>query len=133
MKPRAVVYALGVRLKKEDIETAHVAARHSGFIADEVAPFLDTLRRQGFTRLNVMHLFRACAFVAHPDGNLQIPSTTISASPCHRGNCLAPKIGLENTENTLIDGISQVTDGLGPVARRERLGGLRGFYYREAA
>lgn len=35
--------------------------------------------------------------------------------------------------NTLIDGISLDTDGLGLVARRERLGGLLNFYYREAA
>jgi transposase InsO family protein len=35
--------------------------------------------------------------------------------------------------NTLIDGISPDTDGIGPVARRERLGGLLNFYYREAA
>jgi hypothetical protein len=35
--------------------------------------------------------------------------------------------------NALIDGISADTDGLGPVARRERLGGLLNFYYREAA
>jgi hypothetical protein len=50
-----------------------VAARHTGFIADEVAPFLDGLRRQGFTRLNIMHLFRACAFVAKPDGRNHTP------------------------------------------------------------
>jgi transposase InsO family protein len=35
--------------------------------------------------------------------------------------------------NALIDGISTDTDGIGPVARRERLGGLLNFYYREAA
>jgi hypothetical protein len=35
--------------------------------------------------------------------------------------------------NVLIDGISQDTDVLGRVARRERLGGLLSFYYREAA
>ena len=35
--------------------------------------------------------------------------------------------------NTLIDGISSDTDGMGPVARRERLGGLLNFYNREAA
>jgi hypothetical protein len=64
---------LGVRLKKEDIEAAQVAAKHSGFIADEVVPFLDNLKRQGFTRLNVMHLFRACAFVATPDGGSRTP------------------------------------------------------------
>jgi putative transposase len=39
----------------------------------------------------------------------------------------------QGLDNTLIDGNSQDTDGLGPVARRERLGGLLSFYYREAA
>jgi hypothetical protein len=39
----------------------------------------------------------------------------------------------QGLDNALIDGISQDTDGLGPVARRERLGGLLSFYYREAA
>lgn len=67
------INTLGVRLKKADIESAQVAARHSGFIADEVAPFLDKLKHQGFTRLNVMHLFRACAFVARPDGRNRTP------------------------------------------------------------
>jgi len=67
------INTLGVRLKKEDIESAHLAARHSGFIADEVAPFLNRLRQQGFKRLNVMHLFRACAFVAKPDGRNHTP------------------------------------------------------------
>lgn len=67
------INTLGVRLKKEDIESANVAARHSGFIADEVAPFLERLKRQGFNRLNVMHLFRACAFVARPDGRNRTP------------------------------------------------------------
>ena len=62
------INTLGVRLKQEDIESAQIAARHSGFVADEVTPFLARLRQQGFTRLNVMHLFRACAFVARPDG-----------------------------------------------------------------
>src|SRR5580704_17108952 len=67
------INTLGVRLKVEDIESAKVAARHSGFIADEVVPFLENMRRQGFTRLNVMHLFRACAFVATPDGRSRTP------------------------------------------------------------
>jgi hypothetical protein len=67
------INTLGVRLKVEDIESAKVAARHSGFIADEVVPFLETLRRQGFIRLNVMHLFRACAFIARPDGRNRTP------------------------------------------------------------
>lgn len=67
------INTLGVRLKKEDIESAQVAARHSGFVADEVVPFLSRVRQQGFTRLNVMHLFRACAFVAKPDGRNRTP------------------------------------------------------------
>ena len=67
------INTLGVKLKREDIESAKVAARHTGFIADEVAPFLAEIRRQGFTRMNVMHLFRACAFIAHPDGRNRTP------------------------------------------------------------
>ena len=67
------INTLGVRLKKEDIDSAQVAARHSGFIADSVAPFLNRLRQQGFNRLNVMHLFRACAFIAKPDGRNRTP------------------------------------------------------------
>lgn len=67
------INTLGVRLKRQDIESAHVASRHTGFIADEVAPFLASLKQQGFNRLNIMHLFRACAFVAKPDGRNRTP------------------------------------------------------------
>ena len=67
------INTLGVRLKKEDIESAQIAARHTGFIADSVVPFLTRLRDQGFTRLTIMHLFRACAFVATPDGRNRTP------------------------------------------------------------
>jgi len=67
------INTLGVKLKNEDIESAHVASRHTGFIADEVAPFLARLKQEGFNRLNIMHLFRACAFVAKPDGRNRTP------------------------------------------------------------
>src|SRR5204863_4305247 len=67
------INTLGVRLKREDIESAHVASRHTGFSADEVAPFLAGLKQQGFNRVNIMHLFRACAFVAKPDGRNRTP------------------------------------------------------------
>jgi hypothetical protein len=68
------INTLGVKLKKADIESAHVASRHTGFIADQVTPFLEKLRKhQGFDRLNIMHLFRACAFVAKPDGRNRTP------------------------------------------------------------
>src|SRR5262249_13557396 len=33
---------------------------------------------QGFSRLNVMHLFRACAFVAMPDGRSRTPLHELS-------------------------------------------------------
>jgi hypothetical protein len=67
------INTLGVKLKGEDIESARVAARHSGFIGDEVAPFLQSVRKDGLARLSVMHLFRACAFVAQPDGRARTP------------------------------------------------------------
>ncbi|MGH2637752.1 MAG: hypothetical protein ACRDF4_00455, partial [Rhabdochlamydiaceae bacterium] len=67
------VNTLGVRLRAADIESAEVAAKHTGFIKDEVAPFIESLRNEGFTRLNVMHLFRVCAFIAHPDGRNRTP------------------------------------------------------------
>lgn len=68
------INTLGVKLKKADIESAHVASRHTGFIVDQVVPFLDKLRgHQRFDRLNIMHLFRACAFVAKPDGRNRTP------------------------------------------------------------
>ena len=67
------INTLGVKLKKEDIESAQVAARHSGFIADDVVPFVQKIKAHGFGCLNVMHLFRACAFIARPDGRSRTP------------------------------------------------------------
>jgi hypothetical protein len=67
------INTLGIRLKVEDIASAQIAARHSGFIRNDVAPFLATIRQHGFTRLNIMHLFRACAFIARPDGRNRTP------------------------------------------------------------
>ena len=82
------INTLGVKLKKQDIESAHVASRHTGFVADEVAPFLAELKQQGFNRLNIMHLFRACAFVAKPDGRNRTPLHELEkkegTSPWHR-------------------------------------------------
>jgi hypothetical protein len=67
------INSLGVRLKQQDIESARIAARHSGLIADEVVPFTESLAAGGFERLNVMHLFRVCAFLARPDGRDRTP------------------------------------------------------------
>jgi hypothetical protein len=67
------INSLGVRLKPQDIESAHVAARHSGLVADEVVPFMERLETAGMKRLTVMHLFRVCAFLAAPDGRMRTP------------------------------------------------------------
>lgn len=67
------INSLGVRLKKQDIESAQVAAKHTGLIADRVAPFAESLVSDGFKRLTVMHLFRVCAFLARPDGRMRTP------------------------------------------------------------
>lgn len=72
------INTLGVKLKAEDIESARIAARHTGFIADEVSPFLTGVREKGFRRLSVMHLFRACAFIATPDGRSRTPLHELS-------------------------------------------------------
>ncbi|GIW36969.1 MAG: hypothetical protein KatS3mg073_1114 [Meiothermus sp.] len=67
------INTLGVKLKTEDILSAKVAARHTRFIRDEVVPFLSRIRGEGFRRISVMHLFRACAFVAKPDARNRTP------------------------------------------------------------
>lgn len=67
------INSLGVRLKQQDIESARIAARHSGLIADRVVPFTESLAARGFKRLNIMHLFRVCAFLARPDGRIRTP------------------------------------------------------------
>ncbi len=67
------INTLGQKLKTEDIESAKVAARHSGFIREEVVPTMKKLHQRGLNRINVMHLFRACAFLAHPDGRRRTP------------------------------------------------------------
>ncbi len=59
--------SLGVRLKRADLESAQVAKRHAGFIRDELVPLLCDLRRQGFGRVNVGHLFRATEVLARPN------------------------------------------------------------------
>jgi hypothetical protein len=67
------INSYGVRLKKEDLQSAEVAAKHSGFILRRLGPFLHDLHKKGFDRLSATHLFRACAFIAHPDGRQRTP------------------------------------------------------------
>lgn len=63
----------GIKLKRQDVEAAKVAAKHTGFIVDSVGPYLRELHDQGYSRLNIMHLFRVCAFIAKPDGRNRTP------------------------------------------------------------
>lgn len=70
---------LGVKLRLADLASAQVAGKHSGFIADEVAPFLSELRDQGFSRLNAMYLFRVCEFIA-ADNRARVPLHELNLS-----------------------------------------------------
>ncbi|MDC0673701.1 DUF262 domain-containing protein [Nannocystis sp. ncelm1] len=63
----------GIRLRAQDLESAHVASKHTGFIRNEVVPLLKKLHEAGFERIHVTHLFRACGFLAHPDGRRKTP------------------------------------------------------------
>lgn len=101
------INTLGVKLKSEDIESAKIASQHSGFIADEVVPFLEQSRRQGFTRLNVMHLFRACAFIAHPDGR--------ERTPLHELNNEAVLAAWSKTKSAVDDTFNLVRSELGLI------------------
>jgi len=74
------INSLGVRLKQQDIEAAQVATHHAGLIADEVMPFMERISQDGFNRVNVMHLFRVCSFIAHPDGRDRTPLYKLSRS-----------------------------------------------------
>lgn len=67
------INSYGVRLTGEDLQNARVAAEHSGFIRQHLIPFLDTLNKRGFGRVSAIHLFRAIAFIAHPDGRQRTP------------------------------------------------------------
>ena len=91
------INTLGVKLKKQDIESANVAAKHSGFIRDEVAPKIAELARLGFDRVDVTHLFRACAFLAHPDGRRRTPLHELD----RREVMKAWKMTLKGLESTL--------------------------------
>jgi hypothetical protein len=67
------INTLGMKLKKADIESAQVASKHTGFIRDEVVPFLEDLNAKGYWRISIMHLFRACGFLAADDGRTRTP------------------------------------------------------------
>jgi hypothetical protein len=92
------INTLGTKLKKPDIESAQVAAKHSGFIRSEVIPTVERLRKTGFDRIHVSHLFRACAFIAHPDGRRRTPLHELSPKEVEQAWKSTMK-GLEKAEN----------------------------------
>lgn len=65
------INTMGMRLRKEDIQSAKVAARHNKFISTEVIPYADDLRGRGYGRLSTLQLFMVCAFIAKPDARNQ--------------------------------------------------------------
>lgn len=67
------INSYGVRLGAEDIQSARIAEKHSGFIRKKLSPFIEDLNKRGFDRISATHLFRACAFIAHPDGRRRTP------------------------------------------------------------
>jgi hypothetical protein len=72
------INTLATRLKQQDIESARVAEVHSGFISDDVVPFMRSIEERGYSRISVMHLFRVCAFLARPDGRVRTPLHELS-------------------------------------------------------
>lgn len=69
-----------VRLQTADLDSAQVAAKHAGFVRNRLIPFLTDLHRRGFDRIFATHLFRACAFIAHPDGRNRTPLHELETS-----------------------------------------------------
>lgn len=67
------INSLGVRLGEADLKSAEIALKHAGFVRKQVAPFLMQLRNEGFDRVAATHLFRACGFIAKPDGRNRTP------------------------------------------------------------
>lgn len=72
------INTIGVKLKRADVVSAHVSAKHSGFIAEEVVPFVSKLHERGFVRLEAGHLFRACSFIATPEARFGTPLSELT-------------------------------------------------------
>jgi hypothetical protein len=54
----------GMRLKATDIEVARLTVKHSGFVKNEIQPYLDSLKRRGWERVYLSQLFVTCEGVA---------------------------------------------------------------------
>ncbi len=63
----------GTKLKSEDIQSAKMASRHASFVAEEITPFIRKIHALGFTRINVMHLFKVCSFLAGIENRKVVP------------------------------------------------------------
>jgi hypothetical protein len=98
----------GVRLKTEDLQSAEVAAQHAGFIRKRVTPFLNGLQKRGYDRISATHLFRACAFAAHPDGRSRTPLHELDAREIEQAwrrttNAVEAALGLVSGELGVAD------------------------------
>jgi len=102
------INTLGMKLKKADIESAQVASKHTGFIRDEVVPFLEDLNSKGFSRVSIMHLFRACGFLAADDGRTRTPlqeldTQSVELAWSRTQNATRQTISLLRSELGLVD------------------------------
>jgi len=78
------INTLGVKLRSDELQSAEVAAKHSGFIRKQLTPFINELHKRGFDRITATHLFRACAFIALPDGRRRTPLNELHTKEVER-------------------------------------------------
>jgi hypothetical protein len=101
------INTLGMKLKKADIESAQVASKHTGFIRDEVVPFLEEMNAKGYSRISIMHLFRACGFLAADDGRTKTPLQELDTQ--------SVELAWSKTQNATRQAISLLRSELGLV------------------
>jgi len=53
----------GIRLRGDDIQSAEISFKHTGFIKKKVQPTLKMLNNKGYDRIYSGHLFQACNFI----------------------------------------------------------------------
>lgn len=63
----------GLKPNKNDIQSAYIAAEHTGLIASKVSPFIRKIWNDGFNRINRGLLFEVCRFIVNSDGRNKTP------------------------------------------------------------
>ncbi len=92
----------GRRLSSADLESARVAAKHTGFIRDELSPFMREIWKSGLTGLRITHIFRACGVLARPDGRSRPPVHELSPRELQE-SFKAVKRGIKRVQSLLIE------------------------------